>query len=124
MWAYGCVLAEMLLLRPLLPGTSSTNQLILTMRLRGTPTPAQVRDMNPNYPFLDAASLPKLPKRDLSTVLPPRTPSGLTQLVDDLLVYSPSQRHTAQQVRSYLADVLLISMQSLELLFNIAVCRL
>ncbi|MEQ2203050.1 Glycogen synthase kinase-3 beta [Xenoophorus captivus] len=47
--AAGCVLAELLLGQPIFPGDSGVDQLVEIIKVLGTPTREQIREMNPNY---------------------------------------------------------------------------
>ena len=49
MWSAGCVLAELLLGQPIFPGDSGVDQLVEIIKVLGTPTREQIREMNPNY---------------------------------------------------------------------------
>ncbi len=42
-WSVGCIFAELLGRRPLLPGDSPKNQLLRIVKLLGTPSPDEVR---------------------------------------------------------------------------------
>lgn len=48
-WSGGCVLAEVLLGQPIFPGDSGVDQLVEIIKVLGTPTREQIREMNPNY---------------------------------------------------------------------------
>ncbi|XP_055703578.1 glycogen synthase kinase-3 beta-like isoform X2 [Phlebotomus papatasi] len=48
-WSAGCVLAELLLGQPIFPGDSGVDQLVEIIKVLGTPTREQIREMNPNY---------------------------------------------------------------------------
>ena len=48
-WSAGCVLAELLLGQPIFPGDSGVDQLVEIIKILGTPTRDQIREMNPNY---------------------------------------------------------------------------
>ena len=48
-WSAGCVLAELLLGVPIFPGDSGVDQLVEIIKVLGTPTRDQIREMNPNY---------------------------------------------------------------------------
>lgn len=47
-WSVGCVIAEMVLGRPLFPGGSGVDQLVEIVKILGTPTKEQVVAMNPD----------------------------------------------------------------------------
>lgn len=48
-WSAGCVLAELLLGQPIFPGASSVDQLVEIIKVLGTPTREQIKEMNPHY---------------------------------------------------------------------------
>lgn len=48
-WSAGCVLAELLLGQPIFPGDSGVDQLVEIIKVLGTPSREQIREMNPNY---------------------------------------------------------------------------
>lgn len=48
-WSAGCVLAELLLGQPIFPGDSGVDQLVEIIKVLGTPTRDQIKEMNPNY---------------------------------------------------------------------------
>ena len=48
-WSAGCVLAELLLGQPMFPGDSGVDQLVEIIKVLGTPTREQIREMNRNY---------------------------------------------------------------------------
>jgi serine/threonine protein kinase len=48
-WSAGCVIAEIILGKPLFPGESAVDQLVEIIKILGTPTREQILDMNPNY---------------------------------------------------------------------------
>lgn len=48
-WSVGCVFAEMLLGKPLFPGASAVDQMVEIIKVLGTPTFEQVKNMNPEY---------------------------------------------------------------------------
>ena len=49
MWSAGCVFAELLLGQPIFPGDSGVDQLVEIIKVLGTPTKEQIRQMNSNY---------------------------------------------------------------------------
>lgn len=48
-WSAGCVMAELLLGQPIFPGDSGVDQLVEIIKVLGTPTREQIREMNPSY---------------------------------------------------------------------------
>lgn len=43
-WALGCIMAELYMLRPLFPGTSELDQLFKIVTIMGTPTKVRVKE--------------------------------------------------------------------------------
>ena len=48
-WSACCVFAELLLGQPIFPGVSGVDQLVEIIKILGTPTKEQIRQMNSNY---------------------------------------------------------------------------
>lgn len=48
-WSAGCVLAELLLGQPIFPGDSGVDQLVEIIKVLGTPSREQIKEMNPHY---------------------------------------------------------------------------
>jgi len=95
-WSVGCIFAEMANGRPLVAGTSETDQLDRIFRLLGTPTtsdypgivelPEYSPDQFPPYPP---------PRGGLASLVPALDPTGV-DLLRNMLQYDPSRRITAQ----------------------------
>ncbi|ELW62867.1 cyclin-dependent kinase 10 isoform X1 [Tupaia chinensis] len=93
MWAVGCVLAELLAHKPLLPGTSEIHQIDLIVQLLGTPS----ENIWPGFSKLPLAgqySLRKQPYNSLKHKFPWLSEAGL-RLLNFLFVYDPKKRATA-----------------------------
>ncbi|XP_054260985.1 glycogen synthase kinase-3 beta-like isoform X4 [Macrosteles quadrilineatus] len=107
-WSAGCVLAELLLGQPIFPGDSGVDQLVEIIKVLGTPTREQIREMNPNYTefkfpqikshpwqkfLLQQMSVPKCTTdHQKIRVFRARTPAEAIDLVSRLLEYTPSSR--------------------------------
>ncbi|KAJ5071988.1 glycogen synthase kinase-3 alpha [Anaeramoeba ignava] len=89
LWSIGCILAELLLGRPIFPGESGLGQLVEIIKVLGTPTKEQINDMNPEYTKFD---FPDVQPKELETIFPENTPKEALDLVSRFLVYSPSER--------------------------------
>ncbi|XP_055694206.1 glycogen synthase kinase-3 beta isoform X6 [Lutzomyia longipalpis] len=113
-WSAGCVLAELLLGQPIFPGDSGVDQLVEIIKVLGTPTREQIREMNPNYTefkfpqikshpwqklLLEKMQLntPPSTERQCKRVFRARTPPEAISLVSKLLEYTPSARITPLQ---------------------------
>lgn len=93
-WSAGCVLAELLLGQPIFPGDSGVDQLVEIIKVLGTPTREQIREMNPNYTEF---KFPQIKSHPWLKVFRQRTPEDAINLVASLLEYTPSSRITPLQ---------------------------
>uniref|UniRef100_A0AAA9SS41 Cyclin dependent kinase 10 n=1 Tax=Bos taurus TaxID=9913 RepID=A0AAA9SS41_BOVIN len=93
MWAVGCILAELLAHKPLLPGTSEIHQVDLIVQLLGTPS----ENIWPGFsqlPLASQYSLRKQPYNNLKHKFPWLSEAGL-RLMNLLFMYDPKKRATA-----------------------------
>uniref|UniRef100_A0A1X7UY68 Protein kinase domain-containing protein n=1 Tax=Amphimedon queenslandica TaxID=400682 RepID=A0A1X7UY68_AMPQE len=90
-WSAGCVFAELLLGQPIFPGDSGVDQLVEIIKILGTPTKEQIRQMNPNYTEF---KFPQIKAHAWNKVFRPRTPPEAIDLVSRLLEYTPTMRIT------------------------------
>ncbi|CAN7981482.1 unnamed protein product, partial [Ixodes pacificus] len=88
-WSAGCVLAELLLGQPIFPGDSGVDQLVEIIKVLGTPTKEQIREMNRNYTEF---KFPQIKAHPWQKVFRARTPPEAIELVARLLEYTPSAR--------------------------------
>ncbi|XP_038669002.1 glycogen synthase kinase-3 beta-like [Scyliorhinus canicula] len=88
-WSAGCVLAELLLGQPIFPGDSGVDQLVEIIKVLGTPTREQIREMNPNYTEF---KFPQIKAHPWSKVFKTRTPPEAVALCSRLLEYTPALR--------------------------------
>ncbi|XP_041256822.1 cyclin-dependent kinase 10 isoform X1 [Onychostruthus taczanowskii] len=94
MWAAGCILAELLAHKPLLPGTSEIHQIDLIVQLLGTPN----ENIWPGFSKLPLATqytLRKQPYNNLKHRFPWLSEAGL-RLLNFLFMYDPKKRATAK----------------------------
>ncbi|XP_056653011.1 glycogen synthase kinase-3 alpha isoform X1 [Monodelphis domestica] len=88
-WSAGCVLAELLLGQPIFPGDSGVDQLVEIIKVLGTPTREQIREMNPNYTEF---KFPQIKAHPWTKVFKSRTPPEAIALCSHLLEYTPATR--------------------------------
>ncbi|XP_046384135.1 glycogen synthase kinase-3 beta isoform X4 [Ischnura elegans] len=93
-WSAGCVLAELLMGQPIFPGDSGVDQLVEIIKVLGTPTREQIREMNPNYTEF---KFPQIKSHPWQQIFRARTPPEAIGLVSRLLEYTPSSRITPLQ---------------------------
>lgn len=88
-WSAGCVLAELLLGQPIFPGDSGVDQLVEIIKVLGTPTREQIREMNQHYTEF---RFPQIKPHPWSRVFRTRTPADAISLTSKLLEYTPGNR--------------------------------
>ncbi|GAU89015.1 hypothetical protein RvY_01614 [Ramazzottius varieornatus] len=93
-WSAGCVMAELMLGQPIFPGDSGVDQLVEIIKVLGTPSKDQIREMNPNYTEF---KFPQIKPHPWSKVFRPRTGNDALELIARLLEYTPSARLTPLQ---------------------------
>ncbi|XP_033928745.1 cyclin-dependent kinase 10 isoform X1 [Melopsittacus undulatus] len=94
MWAAGCILAELLAHKPLLPGTSEIHQIDLIVQLLGTPN----ENIWPGFstlPLVSQYTLRKQPYNNLKHKFPWLSEAG-QRLLNFLFMYDPKKRGTAK----------------------------
>ena len=90
-WSIGCVIAELVLSKPLFPGKSATDQFLEIMKVLGTPTSEQMKIMNKKSK--GNSKLPKINPIPWKDVFKGKTDDELyIDLVSKLLVYEPAKR--------------------------------
>lgn len=95
MWATGCILGELLIHRPLLPGNGEIAQIDLIIELLGTPS----ESIWPGFLQLPACknfTLRSQPYNNLKTKFPLLSQAGL-RLLNFLFMYDPKKRATAAE---------------------------
>ncbi|KAI5938990.1 cyclin-dependent kinase 10 isoform X2 [Manis javanica] len=94
MWAMGCILAELLAHKPLLPGTSEIHQVDLIVQLLGTPSESIWPGFS-QLPLVGQYSLRRQPYNNLKHKFPWLSEAGL-RLLNLLFMYDPKKRATAR----------------------------
>ncbi|NXJ58036.1 MK15 kinase, partial [Spizaetus tyrannus] len=97
MWSIGCILGELLLGKPLFPGTSTVNQIEQILRVIPAPSPEDILAMQSDY---RASVINRMSFRQRVTfeeILPSSTPLPALDLLKKLLVFNPDKRLTAEE---------------------------
>lgn len=76
------------------PGESGVDQLVEIIKVLGTPSREQIRDMNPNY---NENKFPQIRPTPFTRIFKSRTPQEAIDFVASLLVYSPLTRPSAYE---------------------------
>ncbi|CAG2102070.1 unnamed protein product [Medioppia subpectinata] len=95
MWAAGCILGELLLHKPLLPGRSEINQIELIVDLLGTPNDTIWPNCS-KLPVLDKFHLKHQPYNNLKYKFNWVSAAGI-RLLNLLFMYDPMKRATAEE---------------------------
>lgn len=93
-WSVGCILAEMVIGRPVFCGESELEQLLAIFRILGTPTANSWPDV---YDMRDWHEYPQWSPQDITAVIPglaPLGPDGI-QLFKDMVQLNPGKRISA-----------------------------
>lgn len=93
MWAVGCILAELLLRVPFLPGDSDLDQLTRIFETLGTPTEEQWPGMTNLPDYVTFKSFPGMPLQHIFSA----AGDDLLSLLQGLFTFNPCSRVTATQ---------------------------
>lgn len=88
MWAVGCILAELLLRVPFLPGESDLEQLTKIFQVLGTPTEETWPGMSKLLDYIKFKPLPGTPLKHIFTA----AADDLLDLIAGLLEINPAKR--------------------------------
>lgn len=91
-------MAELMQGQPLFPGESGIDQLVEIIKILGTPTREQIKQMNKNYM---EHKFPQIRPHPFSKVFRPRTEPAAIDLISRLLDYTPSARLTAAEALAH-----------------------
>ena len=94
-WSAGCIFAEMLGRTPLFPGKNYVHQLELITDVIGKPSETEILTLDNEKARKFMRALPAKARTPLRSLFPAATDLAL-DLLDQLLVFDPRQRLTAQ----------------------------
>jgi len=93
-WSTGCVMAELMLGRPLITGESGIDQLTEIIKILGTPHWNEIHEMNPNY---SDSKFPQIIGRSIRKTFDMQTPADALDIVSSFLTYNPKKRPKAYE---------------------------
>ncbi|KAK6027609.1 hypothetical protein OSTOST_06359 [Ostertagia ostertagi] len=98
-WALGCIMAELYMLRPLFPGTSELDQLFKNVTIFGTPSK---EDWPEGYQLATAMNFrfPQAPPAPMETIVNTAGKDGM-KLMMDMMMWNPEKRPNAAQSLKY-----------------------
>ena len=99
-WSMGCVISELVLGRPLFPGSTPSDQLVEIIKILGTPTKDDIISMNPQF---QEQKFPPIKPTPWEKVFRNRKiPDHFIDLISKLLVYNPKVRLTAEKALDHI----------------------
>lgn len=103
-WAVGCVMAELIMLKPIFPGNNEFDQINTICKVMGTP---RYDEWPEGYKLLQKMNmrLPNFDKTDLSKVVKGASPEAI-DFLEYIFTYNPDKRPSAEQLlkHRYLND--------------------
>ncbi|NWR46069.1 MK15 kinase, partial [Regulus satrapa] len=97
MWSIGCILGEMLLGKPLFPGTSTMNQIEQILRVIPAPSPEDILALQSEYKASIINHMSSRQRVAFEEIFPASTPPPALDLLKKLLVFNPDKRLTAEE---------------------------
>ncbi|NWW17635.1 MK15 kinase, partial [Falcunculus frontatus] len=97
MWSIGCILGEMLLGKPLFPGTSTMNQIEQILRVIPAPSPEDILALQSEYKASVINHMSSRQRVAFEEIFPASTPLPALDLLKKLLVFNPDKRLTAEE---------------------------
>lgn len=92
-WACGCVVAEMILGKPLFNGDKNSQMVECIANIIGSPNEKDMADMNGSIKYTGAAKK----RKTVKAIFGAKADPGITDLLSKIFVYSPKDRLTARQ---------------------------
>jgi len=96
MWSVGCILAELIVGKPIFPGTSTLNQIEKVLELIGMPKPEDIESIDSQHTKTILNSIKITKKRGFSSMFAGASEEAM-DLLRRLLVFNPNQRLTAEE---------------------------
>ncbi|XP_044861532.1 mitogen-activated protein kinase 15 isoform X2 [Mauremys mutica] len=97
MWSIGCILGEMLLGKPLFPGTSTVNQIEQILSVIPAPSQEDILAIHSDYRASVINRISSRRRVTIEEILPSSTPPHALDLLKRLLVFNPNKRLTAEE---------------------------
>lgn len=96
MWSVGCIFGELLLRKPILPGTEVNHQLDLIINLLGSPSDEYINSIQNKKAKEKLVKLPKKRSKKIDFVFNECNPLAV-DLLKKMLVFNPDKRCTAEE---------------------------
>lgn len=111
MWSIGCILAELILGRPLFRGIGTIDQIVLILKFCGTVNDEDIKSLKSDnaYEFIKNYNIPNRKRQSVTNLFYDATYEEIT-LLNNLLVFNPEKRMTSKDIlKSGLFDILNIN---------------
>jgi len=99
-WSVGCVLAELILRKPLFPGKHNYDQLDKIFELLGTPSQEQTSKIKNEKYRNYVRNLPVKPRKQFEDIFPKANPEAIN-LLEKMLVFDSERRITVQEALTH-----------------------
>jgi mitogen-activated protein kinase 15 len=99
-FAVGCILGEMILGKPLFPGTSTMNQIERILEVTGFPGPEDVKAIASPFAVNMLESLPKPTVKTLRSLLPSASDDAI-DVMTRCLTFNPTRRPTVDELLAH-----------------------
>ena len=96
MWSVGCILGELIIGKPIFPGTSTLNQIERVLELTGKPSQEDIEAIASDHTTAILSSINITKKKSFHQFFPGANEHAL-DLLKKLLVFNPNHRLTAEQ---------------------------
>lgn len=93
MWSVGCILAELIIRKPLLPATSEEEQLSMITKLLGNPSEKLINEIENEKNKEFVLQLPKREAKDFNQIFKGASAEAI-DLLKRMLTYDPEERIT------------------------------
>lgn len=97
-WSLGCILAEMVLLKPIFPGNSTLNQLERILTFTGRPSNEDINSLDSELAKTMIDSIKTVKTKSIKEWFGSSVPVEAVELISRMLDFNPSRRPTAVQI--------------------------
>lgn len=100
MWSVGCILGELMLEKPIFPGSSTMNQLERIVAVVGKPTPQDIASTQSQYAETMLESLTRVVPKTFQELCPKASPDAI-DLMQKLMRFNPTERYSAEEALAH-----------------------